>query len=120
MIFNEANGGYLGQRLKNDRQAITMRNVQNCDQAQAEESTQQPLQTELAGSECGLDEAIQLLKGLTLKEENMETIKKLLKQTFEHRKQMSKDLTVQFAKKFPYVFIDPRLVKKSFLCLCLQ
>lgn len=110
LILNGTNGGWLGQRLKNDRSALKKPSTQ--------EQQQQYLDGEntAESSPQNLSLVVQSLKALTISTQNEDEIRQKLKETFDYRKELSKDSSIEFAKRFPLFFVDSKWVS---LCLLL-
>lgn len=100
MVFNTVNGGFLGQKLKNEHHENTKKRKQNV-------LKEPPTQSEIDQ----MKEDFENLKLIVVCEEEMENIKQKLVSTMQYRVDlMMSDKRLDIREAFPYILVESKLV----------
>lgn len=100
MVFNTVNGGFLGQKLKNEHH-------ENIKKRKPNVLKEPPTQGEIDQ----MKEDFENLKSIVVCEEEMENIKQKLVSTMQYRVDlMMSDKRLDIREAFPYILVESKLV----------
>lgn len=120
LLFNTTNGGYIGQRMKNQRTAEKKRSSSDAlgdfsdSNSYTESSEDEMCSDETSLDNTGAKESFEDLKCMVVNDGNRREIENKLRRSRVFRHNLLTVKETDLLECFPYFFADPKLVTHTF------